>query len=237
MSASGDVNKAKLNAARRAVEFITDAKIIGIGTGSTVEMFIKVLGELGSDLRDKVFTASSIDTMLKLSGLGLKVLHPASIERIDVYVDGADEVDRDLNMIKGGGAALTLEKILTYYSSRRVFIIDYTKLVNHLGERHPVPIDVQPYALRMVYSYLLRRGYNPKIRYPIKGKYGPVISDVGGVIIDVYTPKNFDPQELEKELTSLPGVIETGLFVGLADYVIVGYEDKVSILRREVKGR
>ena len=235
MSVGRDVNKAKLNAARKAVEFITDAEVIGVGTGSTVEMFIKILSELGSDFRDKVFTASSIDTVLKLSDIGLKVLHPASIERIDVYVDGADEVDRDLNMIKGGGAALTLEKILTYYSSKRIFIVDHTKLVSHLGEKHPVPIDVQPYALRMVYSYLLRRGYNPKIRYSVKGKYGPVISDIGGVIIDVYPPKDFDPQELERELASLPGVIETGLFIGLADYVIVGYEDRVSVLKREVR--
>ncbi|RLG77769.1 MAG: ribose 5-phosphate isomerase A [Thermoprotei archaeon] len=235
MSVGGDVNKAKLNAARKAVEFITDAEVIGVGTGSTVEMFIKILSELGSDFRDKVFTASSIDTVLKLSDIGLKVLHPASIERIDVYVDSADEVDRDLNMIKGGGAALTLEKILTYYSSKRIFIVDHTKLVSHLGEKHPVPIDVQPYALRMVYSYLLRQGYNPKIRYSVKGKYGPVISDIGGVIIDVYPPKDFDPQELERELASLPGVIETGLFIGLADYVIVGYEDRVNVLKREVR--
>ena len=233
MNSINAVSSAKLNAAKKAVEYITDAEIIGVGTGSTVEVFINILGELKSEWRDRVFTASSIDTILKLGSLGFKVIHPASIEKINVYVDGADEVDHNLNMIKGGGAALTLEKILTYYSEKRVFIVDFTKLVDYLGEKHPVPVDVQPYALKFVCSYLTRRGYNPKIRYPVKGKYGPVVSDIGGVIVDVQPPKKFNPLELERELSSLPGIIETGLFVGLADYVVVGYENKVEVFKRK----
>ncbi len=228
---SADIERAKLNAARQALDFLGEATIIGVGTGSTVEKFIDVLGEEKDGFKDRLFVASSYDTMLKLSMKGFKVLHPVSIDRIDVYVDGADEVDKDLNMIKGGGAALTLEKVLTYYSMERIFIVDYTKLVSKLGEKHPIPVDVLPYAVKLVYEQLMKKGYNPQIRRPVKGKYGPVVSDVGGIIIDI-KPAYFDPRALERELKSMPGIIETGLFIGLADKVIIGYPNKISILSK-----
>jgi len=232
VSSPDAISIAKLNAAKKAVEYVLDAEVIGIGTGSTVEKFIEVLAGYKSDLRDRVFTGSSIDTVLKLSKLGFKVADPLSLRKLEVYVDGADEVDPSLNMIKGGGAALTLEKLLTFYSRKRVFIVDHTKLVSRLGEKHPVPIDVLPQAVNMVLSYLMEKGYNVQIRYPHKGKYGPVVSDIGGVIIDVEVPDGADPVVLEKELKLIPGVIETGIFINLADYVIVGYPD-----RSEVKAK
>jgi len=223
------LDRARANAAKKALEHVLEAEVIGVGTGSTVEKFIEVLSSRREELRDKLFVASSIDTMVKLKRAGFKVLHTSTIEQIDVYIDGADEVDRELNMIKGGGAALTMEKLLTFFSRKRVFIVDYTKLVKNLCEKHPIPIDVLPEAVLMVYNYLDSRGYNPVIRYSVRGKYGPVVSDVGGVIIDI-KPRLFNPAELERELKSIPGVIETGLFIGLADRVIVGYEDRVEEL-------
>jgi len=229
-----DIEKAKRNAAKQALNFLGEASTIGVGTGSTVEKFIDVLGEEKDGFKDRLFVASSYDTMLKLSKYRFKVLHPITIDRIDVYVDGADEVDKDLNMIKGGGAALTLEKILTYYSMEKIFLVDYTKLVSKLGEKHPIPLDVLPYAVSFVYDLLIRKGYNPQIRRPTKGKYGPVVSDVGGIIIDI-KPASFNPVALERELKSIPGIIETGLFIGLADKVIVGYPDKTSILSKILK--
>lgn len=226
-----NVEKAKINAAKRALAFLDKATIIGVGTGSTIKEFINVLGEERDGFKDRLFVASSYDTMLKLSKYGFRVLHPTTINRIDVYIDGADEVDGDLNMIKGGGAALTLEKILTYYSTERIFLVDYTKLVSRLGEKHPIPLDVLPYAVSFVHDLLMRKGYNPRIRRLTKGKYGPVVSDIGGIIIDI-KPVSFDPVALEKELKNMPGVIETGLFIGLADKVILGYPDKTLILSR-----
>ncbi len=226
-----ELDEAKSMAAREALKYIDGASIIGVGTGSTVEKFIELLGGMASDYRDRLFVASSLDTMLKLKSKGFKVLYPGVIDSIDVYIDGADEVDPELNMIKGGGAALTLEKILTYYSRERIFIVDYTKLVDRLGMNHPVPIDVLPWAVSMVYKYLKEKGYNPVVRSSRKGKYGPVVSDVGGVIIDL-KPLMFNPVELEKELKMLPGVIETGLFIGLADRVIVGWSNRVKVITR-----
>ncbi|MCD6488170.1 MAG: ribose-5-phosphate isomerase RpiA [Desulfurococcales archaeon] len=226
-----DLDSAKENAAKEALKYINDAEIIGVGTGSTVEKFIDLLSRVYNDYRDRYFTASSIDTMLKLRKIGFKVLHQSIVDHMDVYIDGADEVDGELNMVKGGGAALTLEKILAYYSRKRVFIVDYTKIVKYLGEKHPIPLEVIPQALAMVYKILKDKGYNPTIRYPVKGKYGPVIADTGGVIIDI-RPGRIDPLKLEMELKTIPGIVETGLFINFADIVIVGYKDKVDVRSR-----
>ena len=226
------ISLAKLNAASKALELISNAKVIGVGTGSTVEKFIQVLSNRKERFEDRIFVASSIDTVLKLSEAGFRVVKTMSIKSIDVYVDGADEVDPQLNMIKGGGAALTLEKILAYYSLRRVFIVDYRKLVKELGTNHFIPIEVLPKALGMVMNKLRKLGYDVRLRYPSEGKYGPVVSDVGGVIIDVFPEGGIkNPAEVDSELKSLPGVIETGLFIKLADHVIVGYANRVEVLK------
>ncbi len=228
---------AKINAARKAVEellnMLDSVNVIGIGTGTTVEEFIKQLSRFRRTLADKYFTASSIDTILKMKEYGFKTIHPASLSTIDFYVDGADEVDPHLNMIKGGGAALFLEKILTYYSKYKLFIVDHSKLVRWLGEKHPIPLEVNFYAVSFVEELLRNKGYNVVARRPVKGKYGPVISDTFGVIIDLYLDKPVDIVSLELELRRIPGIIETGLFIGLADKVIVGYEDSARVLERK----
>lgn len=228
-----DVEEAKMNAAKEALKYVEDAEVIGVGTGSTVAKFIDLLGRFRGDFKDRVYVASSIDTILKLSSLGFKVVDLTSISGLDVYVDGADEVDKDLNMVKGGGAALTMEKLLTYYSKARIFIVDYTKIVDWLGQKHPIPLDVLPQAVNMVCKLLEGRGYRVEPRPCRGGKFGPIISDVGGVIIDLYLKKPMEPEKLEHELKMIPGIIETGLFIGLADRVIVGFRDRVEILHRE----
>ncbi len=231
------MKSAKINAARKAVEEllnrIDDIGIIGVGTGSTVEEFIKQLAKFKNTLADKYFTASSLDTILKMREYSFNTIHPSSLSKIDFYVDGADEVDPDLNMIKGGGGALFLEKILTYYSKYRVFIVDYSKLVRWLGEKHPIPLEVNFYALSFVEEYLRNKGYRVSIRRPVKGKYGPVVSDTFGVIVDLYLDEPVDIKSLEHELKMIPGIVETGLFVKLADKVIVGYEDEAKVLEKK----
>ena len=223
------VEKCKVNAAKEAIKFVKDAKVIGVGTGSTVEKFIEQLTEIKTELKDKIFVASSIDTKIKLVEKGFCVADLLSVNEIDVYIDGADEVDPELNMIKGGGAAHTMEKILAFYSKKRVFIVDYTKLVKKLGEKHPVPVEVVPEATNLVKHYLENKGYKVNIRYPKKGKYGPIISDTYGLILDVYL-NGKDYHDFLETLDGLPGVTGHGLFIGYADYVIVGYPDKIEIL-------
>ena len=224
------IEQARSLAVREAINYILDAEVVGIGTGSTIDKFIKLLSDLRGSLSSKYFIASSLNTSLKLRELGLKVLDFRSIDSVDVYVDSADKVDTNLNLIKGGGAALTLEKILTYYSKLNVFVVDYSKLVNDLHNEF-IPVDVLPQALTLLTRYLGRLGYEFSIRYSGKGRYGPVLSDVGGVIIDVKLPPNEDLVGFEKSIKSLPGVIEVGLFIGLTDVLIIGYEDRVERLR------
>ena len=206
--------------------YIDEAEVIGLGTGRTVTAIINYLVK-GNLLGNKLVTASSIDTTLKLSRLGINVIYPISVNELDLYIDSADEVDPNWNMIKGGGAALTMEKILTTYSRRRLFVVTKDKLVDKLCSKHYIPLDVIPESVSMVCNYLRNKGFEVIIREG-SGKRGPVRSDFGGVIIDVKPPSELlnDLKKLDQTLTLIPGVISSGLFIDLVDvgYVIDGDE-------------
>lgn len=217
-------------AVREAISYLGDAEIVGIGTGSTIERLINLIKDL-RELRSRYFLASSIDTALKLRSLGFRVLDITSVDGVDVYVDSADRVDANLNMIKGGGAALTLEKLLAFNSRLNVFVVDYSKLVRRFTSEDYVPIDVLPQAVSMLVRYIAGLGYECSVRRSAKGKYGPVVSDVGGVLVDVRLRDDVDLAAFNSTIKSLPGVVETGLFIGLSDIVVVGYEDRVEVLR------
>ncbi len=225
------VRVARLNAIRRALTWVKDADTVGIGTGSTMAQFVDVAHEAGV-LEGKLIVTSSLDTTLRLRNLGYRVADLVSIDRIDVYVDSADEVDRQGRMIKGGGGALLQEKILATYSDAAVFVVDNAKLVSRLGERCPVPVEVVPRAVSLVLRVLRDLGFKARIREG-SGKKGPVITDNSGAIIDVEVPEWIDLAEMDSILHSIVGVVETGLFLREATLVYVGYPDgKVT----EVKG-
>lgn len=228
------IELARLKAAEKALEIIAGLRprVIGIGTGSTIDKFIDLLPRADDSLGDTVYVCASLYTMYRVRALGYTVAAPSAIDSIDVYIDGADEVDHQLNMVKGGGGALTLEKVLAYASLKRIYIVDYTKLVPSLCYRHPIPIEVIKEALSMVYTKLKQLGLNPVIRRSSIGKYGFVVADTGGAIIDIKPTPNLDFRELEKTLKMIPGIVETGLFIDLADIVVVGYPDRVEILSR-----
>ncbi|MBO3800858.1 MAG: ribose-5-phosphate isomerase RpiA [Thermoproteota archaeon] len=227
---SNDIEMAKVLAAKEALKYIEESKIIGIGTGSTVGVLLKEIKERG--FRDKVFVPSSLETALVLSSYCLNVANTISVKKIEIYLDSADEVDQNMNMIKGGGAALTTEKVLAYFSKKKVFLVDYSKLVRRLGERQPLPIEVIPQFTSMVLEELQERGYKATVRTASKAKYGLIISDLGGAIIDVTLPEGKELTEVEKELKSIPGIIETGLFLNMVDILIVGWKNKVEVLKR-----
>lgn len=229
-----EVKTARLNAAKAALSEIRSFTVVGVGTGSTVEKFIELLAN-SEGFRDKLYVPSSLDTAFKLQQAGLRVLHPAFSPEIEVYVDGADEVDPNLNMIKGGGAAMTMEKILAHCSRRRLIIVDSTKLVQKLGEKHPVPLEVLPWALGHVLRWLAGLGLRAELRKAAGGKAGPVVADTGGVIVDVHTGPIDDPRELNHLLKSLPGVVETGLFIDYADVVYVGWPERVEVLAKSYR--
>ncbi len=196
-------------------------KFVGLGTGSTLGFFLDAAR--GSGLSWSVIV-SSLDTAFKASSLGFRVLDSKCSGAPEVYVDGADEVDGAGRMIKGGGGALLGEKILAFSSPLNVFAVSEDKIVEVLGSTRPVPVEiVKDYALLVVRA-VERLGFKVEFRES-QGKRGPVLSDWGGVIVDVHTGPMRDPESVDKSLRNIPGVVETGIFHGLADYIVVGFRE------------
>jgi ribose 5-phosphate isomerase A len=227
-------NEAAALVAEEFKEAVFNAEVIGIGTGSTVSLIIDKFIEEDL-LKGKTIVSSSIDTLLRLSAKGIRAVHPSSTSTLDIYFDGADEVDPFGNMVKGRGAALYGEKMLAYKSTINVFVVDESKLVTKLGSSKPIPLEVNPWMLGTIELLLNKLGY--RYEYRRGGKDGPVVSDFGGVIIDVYTGALEDPFSVEEKLLYIPGVIETGLFLGYTDYVVVGWDKGGGEIRKYSRSR
>ena len=221
------IKKAKEIAAKAALNFVKDYVVLGIGSGSTVELFIKFLAEkiANGELKGIRTVPTSFQVTYLLTNLGIPVLNPWNVEKIDLTVDGADEIDRNYNIIKGGGGALLREKIVAYNSDKYIIIADYTKFTDRICTRSAIPIEVHPFAVKFVSKKLQEIGH-AKIRFG-SGKVGPIVTDNGNLIID-FMPKEStieDPLKLELTLKRIPGVLETGLFIGFADTIIKGLEE------------
>jgi len=201
-----------------ALEYVEKDSIVGVGTGSTVNHFIDALGTIREDIQGAV--SSSIASTQRLEALGIEVFDLNSVALLDIYVDGADEIDGGKNMIKGGGAALTREKIVSAVAKKFVCIIDDTKNVDVLGD-FPLPVEVIPMARSYVARELLKLGGDPVYR---EG----VVTDNGNIIIDVYHMQIKDPKALEIEINGIVGVVTNGLFAARgADVVLTGTQNGV----------
>jgi ribose 5-phosphate isomerase A len=192
--------------ARAAIDYVVDGEIIGVGTGSTANFFIDELGKIKHRIKGAV--ASSEATAERLRGHGIDVLDLNDVDAISVYVDGADEITASGAMIKGGGAALTREKIVASVSGKFVCIADGSKLVQVLG-KFPLPVEVVPMADNAVMRQLAALGGQPRLR--MKGTE-PVVTDNGCHIIDVTGLSITDPVALESTINQITGVITVGLF-------------------------
>jgi len=214
--------KAKKIAALEAAKQVKDGFIIGLGSGSTVTYAI---AEIGRKIREEEIKVLGIPTSSQAFFLAVKYGIPITTldehPVIDLTIDGADQVDKKLNLIKGMGGALTREKIIACCSKQVIIVIDETKLVEKLGGKQPAPIEVIPFALKFVTSKIKKLGGKPKLREGT-GKVGPVITDNGNYIIDAEFGIIERPDELDEKLKLIPGVIETGLFIGIAHFVYVG---------------
>lgn len=209
-------------AARAALADIETDQVLGIGSGSTVEYFIKLLREemLTKNLKIMAVPTSYQTAFLLIqNGIPLTTLneHP----ELDIAIDGADEIDAVLNLIKGGGAALTQEKIVDSMAKKFIIIADESKNVKKLGEKMPIPIEVLPMALACVNKRLKTYSHEFKLREAVK-KLGPVITDNGNFIIDAKITDIKNPKQLAYEIKGIPGVIETGLFIEMADIAYIG---------------
>jgi ribose 5-phosphate isomerase A len=219
----------KMRAAERAVEFIKPGQIVGLGTGSTAAYVLEALGRMvreGLEIRGVPTSRGSETVALRL---GIPLLNLNDVARIDLTIDGADEIDGDFNMIKGGGGALTREKLVALASDRRVIVVDSSKLVSPLGTTRPLPVEVLPFSWSMSAGLLKEIGGGPVLR--IDGER-PFVTDNSNYILDCHFGPISDPPSLERRIKQMPGVIESGLFIGIADTVIVGDETEVRVLNR-----
>lgn len=234
MPTKSERETAKFNAAETAVKLVEDGHVIGIGSGSTVEHFVKLLGKRIKEEGLEIYgVPSSFHSYFLALNNGIRVVSLDEFNVLDLAIDGADEVDSNLNLIKGGGGALTREKIVDSAAKSFIVVVDWTKKVSYLGEKFPVPVEVLPFAYGYVFRRLRELGGEPVLR-EAKSKLGPIISDNGNFIVDVKFKRIDDAERLEKEINNIPGVIENGIFPSsLVDMVYVGYNDRVEVLKRK----
>jgi ribose 5-phosphate isomerase A len=203
----------KKAAALAAIQYVKPNSIVGVGTGSTVVHFINALDKIKDDIVGAV--SSSEDSTKRLKALDIEVFDLNSVDKLDIYVDGADEITEHKHMIKGGGAALTREKIVAAVADKFICIIDDSKQVGVLGD-FPLPVEVIPMARSYVAREIVKLGGDPEYRQG-------VVTDNGNVILDVHNLKILNPVELEQQLNSIVGVVTNGLFAARgADIVLVG---------------
>ena len=214
---------AKKAAAEAACRHIRDGTVIGLGTGSTADFAVRHVGEMVQ----KGLRVQGVPTSLKTERLarevGIPLVDLDEVESIDVTIDGADEADRDLDLIKGLGGALLREKIVASLTQRQIIVVDPSKLVDRLGTRSPLPVEVLPFGAKVVERRLVREGHRPKLRVK-DGK--PVVTDNGNHVLDLHFPDGIaDARKLERDLNNVPGVVENGLFLGMTWRVVVGEAD------------
>jgi ribose 5-phosphate isomerase A len=228
-----EYRSAKRLAVKKAAEQIKDKSVVGLGSGSTIAEGLKEIAKILEERRLKVvFIPTSYQIELAAISRGLSISSLAEHPEPELAIDGADQVDAQLNLIKGGGAALAREKVVDTCARRLLIVVDERKLAGKLGENQPVPVEVLPFAHQAVTLRISKLGGKTVLREG-KGKVGPTVTDNGNFIVDADFGPIEDPYDLEKQLKSIPGVVETGLFLHMVDTVYVGKKDgSVQLLER-----
>ena len=221
----------KKQAGEEAVKHIEDGMILGLGTGSTVEYTLRKIGqEVKNGLKIQgIPTSIHTKRIAKEENIPLTTLeeHPD----IDLTIDGADEVDSYLNLIKGGGGALTREKIIAFNSEKVIIVVDDSKVVKALGIDFPLPVEVVKFGWTATKKTLEAFGCEVKLREIMKGE--PFITDNGNYILDCEFERIENPEQMEIDISCVPGVVETGLFINLVNEVIVGGKQGIKTLDKE----
>jgi ribose 5-phosphate isomerase A len=227
--------KLKQKAAHRAVEFVGSGMVVGLGTGSTTAFAVIRIGEYlkSGDLKNIVGIPTSIRTETLATEWGIPLCGLADQPVIDVTIDGADEVDPDLNLIKGGGGALLREKVVAQASRKNIIIVDESKLSPCLGTRWALPVEVIPFAAKSAENFLESQGAAVTLRLDAKGR--PYQTDQNNFILDANFGEIADPDDLAARLNERAGIVEHGLFLGLTSDVIVAAEDDIRHLKRNRK--
>jgi len=229
--------EAKRSAAFRAVdELVRDGMVLGLGSGSTVAYAVRRLSErVREEGLDLLCVPTSYQVAFLAVDSGLKLTSLDEHPEPDLAIDGADQVSRGLDLVKGGGAAMAREKVVDSAARRLAIIVDEAKLADRLGEGGvPIPVEVLPFARAPVLRALGELGAEDvRVRESGPGKVGPVITDNGNLVVDAYFGPIEEPGELDRAIRAIPGVVETGLFVGMADVLYVGSRSgAVRVLKR-----
>ncbi len=222
------VEALKKMAAERAVDYVKDGTVVGLGTGSTVYYALLKLGERVREGLDIVGIPTSRRTEEIARQQGIELGDINDYPEIDLTIDGADEVDAELNLIKGGGGALLREKIVAHATSFEIIIVDERKISRVLGS-FPLPVEIVPYGWKRTVKVLASQGCTPSLRM---NDTSPYITDNGNYIVDCAFGRIEDPAGLEERLLRIPGVVEVGLFVGMCDLLIIGRDGGVEEVRR-----
>jgi ribose 5-phosphate isomerase A len=227
-----DAEIAKINCARAALDFIKPDMIVGLGTGSTAAHFVRLLGEQGAK---NICVATSVATHEQARSVGLNIVSPDDVSEIDVTVDGADEIDPQFRLIKGGGAALLREKIIASSSKMMVVITDASKQVDPLG-KFPLPVEITQFGSGLTKRKVeaaLAAGKTTGRAVAVREKDGkPVITDGGNLILDCRCEAIGAPEALADALAQIAGVVEHGLFIGIASVAVIGDVKGAKVLRR-----
>jgi len=229
------VERAKKNAALEAIGNVENGFVIGLGSGSTAAYAIE---ELGKKVRRKRLSILAVPTSYQALMLaathGIQITTLDEHPKLDLAIDGADQMDRNLDLIKGMGGALTREKVVAAASTVFVVVIDAGKLTKRLGEAQVLPIEVVPFSLPTVRRRIIRLGGKPKLRTSINGQ--PFVSDNGNIILDADFGTITEAERLGASIKMIPGVVEHGLFIGMASAVYVGFHNRVDKISRETLG-
>lgn len=216
-------------AAEKAVELVQDGMRVGLGTGSTAYFAIEAIGRLVQRGYEILAVPTSVASENHARALGIPLATLEEVGTLDITIDGADEVDPNLDLIKGMGGALLREKIVAYSTRTEVIVVDDSKLVPRLGSRFPLPVEVVPFSHGRIRSYMEELG----CRADLRGGNGPFITDNGNLIYDLRFDKGIsDPHALQSKLKEIPGVVETGLFLNMAKKVIVASGEGIRVMER-----
>jgi ribose 5-phosphate isomerase A len=211
----------KEQAGRKAAEYVRDGMVVGLGTGTTASWAVRALAERiqNGDLKNIQCIPTSSQTRTLADELGLSIRGLEDVDWVDLTIDGADQVDANLNVIKGAGGALLREKVVAFNSGEVIIVVDESKLTKYLGDRVAVPVEVIPFAEAVVRAALSNLGAEVEPR--MEGD-DPYMTDNDNFILDCMFHKPFDPKWLEREIKRIPGVVESGLFVDMTDRLVIG---------------
>ncbi len=215
----------KIIAGRRAAEFVQNGMVVGIGSGSTIAHVIEALGErVAQEQLNIVGVATSEKTRRNAAQLGIPMYNVDDIDKIDLTIDGADQIADDFSAIKGGGAALLWEKIVAFNSRQNIWVVDETKRVTKLNQY--LPVEVIPYGANQLFKRFQADGFHPTWRLDQNGN--PVRTDSANFLIDLHLPMIVNPRDLGDELIKMVGVVEHGLFTDVVNRVIIGTDSQTA---------